>query len=1311
MAYVVDSSFASTAGTADTTLFVDLPPYKPGDWLYMFGAWGNATVATAPTGFTEIVNQSSGTTARLVIWRKLAVEGEATPSVTISSALVMALGIISVRDADASAPDDAIQYWVPSGNVTALNFPAITTTTDECLILDFMGAPATSFALPGTPLRQSIVANITDRTALCFAFGAKTAGTVAQYDCTGGSSTRYVTARIAVKNASGGKPPPIATGGNTYIKRGGAADPITTIIDISTRRAAFSGINTDAFTALTLVEGASNTGTAANTWVPVSRVNFTTPANGTLYYGWCFGLSSADMSGPLSLVYLENLTTGYAVLSSTCLYFEDSAGNWILKQIPHRTTAAPLNFKASDLTTQDSSGSIDLEDISYFGWVFKRANTTVGGRSFQFAGLAKDSTFIMTGFVNPRMMSRYANGLGLKFQSSMQGELQDQEYFDLQIGDGTDLTESSMLAASLEYPVSSSYYLLEDGDKSITVKAASGDVIDFRQGIINSKNLVNFTIHADSNIGATYHTEGLILRGTIPTWKTGVGCDGISFLESNPIDAKGASVTNCFINGTLASATQAAIKFDANSSMSETSIDVTGTLAGYHIELGSSVIEFTLADVEFSGTPGTNKIHVLATSGTVTLVISGSTSLVEGDITSEGADIVISVPTYDIEFTGLVAGSQVVVFETGTTTEVFREDNSGTTETTDALKPGTYDYTVMKTGYLPVRVTGIVMSEDSLSYSIQQVADRAYSASSGLSYGTTATLTGTEFEVTAATTVQNLYSFWQEAWIAQSALANKAFPWEAFGGQSFSLKYDYEMSSGSIQYLSRDGLRYTDSGGTVTAEYCAILSQGIVSGSQVEYYQEYGTVVDAQNTGNMDQLIQIYGDSEHGDVDYRSYLDIKVQRNGYRESLARVHVLYGTLEPTLYVVSLPMIAIDNFTTGDPGVSGLSITDDSAAPIEWDAGDGAKYYGLTITDSATNSGEDILRWLNYHLSLDATFEGKNPFYWPEMVIRSGSKYETLVGELHMAGGDVEVGVRVLRGSSPHPDFIRFQSDDGTYGTPPASATVQITGILAGSKVRIYNVTTDTEIYIGTPGTSYSDVYTEGTDYTIGDVISVTVHLRGYLTYLGTAVAGSSGWAVLANQQEDEVYTILGVDGSTVTGFAADYVNDEVNITTEVDFYVSDLYAWWSYNLESDNGIRQFVGGITAQNQGNFHINSDVVSIYLDNTTAVNIKQLDNRRLYRADGEYPVKSSGGGGVDIVWKNTILIAETGVSGLTPEESTALLTVLSTVTTSLNLQQADQIHTSSLIRFKKRLTETILLEKNVTGSKFGDGTMTIEG
>jgi hypothetical protein len=122
-----------------------------------------------------------------------------------------------------------------------------------------------------------------------------------------------------------------------------------------------------------------------------------------------------------------------------------------------------------------------------------------------------------------------------------------------------------------------------------------------------------------------------------------VNIAGATFIECPEINAKGAQFNNCIIKKTTS--VDAAIAFDANSSMDGTTIDVTGTSADFHIELGASVTAFTLTDVTFLGTPGTDKINVLATTGTVDITLAGSTTLVSGDITSAGATVNIILPT------------------------------------------------------------------------------------------------------------------------------------------------------------------------------------------------------------------------------------------------------------------------------------------------------------------------------------------------------------------------------------------------------------------------------------------------------------------------------------------------------------------------------------------------------------------------------------------------------------------------------------------------------------------------------------------
>ena len=232
-----------------------------------------------------------------------------------------------------------------------------------------------------------------------------------------------------------------------------------------------------------------------------------------------------------------------------------------------------------------------------------------------------------------------------------------------------------------------------------------------------------------------------------------------------------------------------------------------------------------------------------------------------------------------------------------------------------------------------------------------------------------------------------------------------------------------------------------------------------------------------------------------------------------------------------------------------------------------------------------------------------------------------------------------------------------------GTLLPLRNISITGITAGSRLQIYNVTTATEaINTLVPGTSYTATYAEGTGYNSGDTVRIRLTqistTTAKLSFETTVLATDAGWTALVSQQDDTVYNTFAVDGSTVTIFTADYINDQVDVTVASDFNLSDMYAWWVHNLTTAQGIREFFGGITAEDQANFRINTSVLSLFLDNTTNTQIIQLDNRRIYRTDLTYPVirPSTGGGGIDVQWRDQILIAETPTSGLTTTESEAL-------------------------------------------------------
>jgi len=216
------------------------------------------------------------------------------------------------------------------------------------------------------------------------------------------------------------------------------------------------------------------------------------------------------------------------------------------------------------------------------------------------------------------------------------------------------------------------------------------------------------------------------------------------------------------------------------------------------------------------------------------------------------------------------------------------------------------------------------------------------------------------------------------------------------------------------------------------------------------------------------------------------------------------------------------------------------------------------------------------------------------------------------------------------------FVGTRTDANGTIAPPK--TVSVTGLTAGSRLRIYNTTTATEVVNQiVAGTSYSATYNEGTGYTTGNTLTITTTWQSgtsaKLPFSTQSVVGSTGWSALVSQQNDTVYNSIAVDGSTVTEFAPDYTNVQVDISdpngqTSVD----RLYAWFVYITTTESGIRNWLGGIVAEDAANFRVVTATLNLKLDNVSATGVEFTGGHRLYRDDNATPLVSSTTGGGSI-------------------------------------------------------------------------------
>ena len=161
---------------------------------------------------------------------------------------------------------------------------------------------------------------------------------------------------------------------------------------------------------------------------------------------------------------------------------------------------------------------------------------------------------------------------------------------------------------------------------------------------------------------------------------------------------------------------------------------------------------------------------------------------------------------------------------------------------------------------------------------------------------------------------------------------------------------------------------------------------------------------------------------------------------------------------------------------------------------------------------------------------------------------------------------------------------------------------------------------------------------------GDTIHVDitypVSTTAYLPSRVIGQASASGVSGFVAQVDDEIYNFHGIDGSALTLFEADFVDDEIDIIVSQNFVGAALYAFYVHSLTFEQGIREWLGAVTAIDNANFRVNTSVMSIKLDNDTVNNVWQTDNVRVFRDDDVRPVKhpTTGGGGIDVNWRSQV-------------------------------------------------------------------------
>lgn len=1109
MAYIVNKTITDTVNAASVT--VDLGAHQTDDLLVVLltNDVGGTTITTASSGWSILVQERAGANVRSAVAYKVATSGSETSPVFSGATDDWMASCFVVRDADptnpfGATPTDGTDYnSTVYTAATSWTTGGITTAVDECLILNFMGIDGSANAAyrakcPIDSYRPALVnpsANVNQFVGL---YQQETAGAVPTTTFYSANSLVAGNIVIAIRNKTGGAlQPDLRTDIDElrYYGALGASYDATTTWEAPNQFAA----TINSISASSTAPTTSTVGTSAIDEANYSTFTTLASAQNTTghWVGGTHTITSTDMTNKIFAVTMNSSFNSDSSLSGAegwIIGFSDGT-NWVTYQVTSKKTKWGTNIPITPFislgsaTVYASSGTINWAAITRIGYFQHRIGSSTTSVSLMVKNATIFNGMSLTGGgasypATPIHIQELLTGWGGYKWVQLQGVAQVLVKSPTTIGDGgANTTYFSNEAASLELPpayseLTSEGYLwnVDPNQIALTVDAGASDTLNVASGVMSTDTQQALTVDAGSSTSATYSFAQSFV-GWLPTLKTGVNVVGATFAQCGEIDAKGTDLTDCTIKSTTS--TDAAIAFSEDGgSMTRCTVDISSTSADYHIELGTAVTGVTLTDVTFTGTPGVDKVHVKKTTGTVTITISGTTSLVAGDVTSDGATVVIDAPAIErgLEFTGLIAGSQVKVYTTGTTTELFSDNSSSTTETWDDATTGsiTVDYVIQKSGYLPIRVVGVTVTGAETggiqTVPVSQVIDNAYNASHGLTYTTDFAYNPTTrvLTIVAAQQGRNLYSALIDAFIAESSLANTEFPILAIGIDRFDFTSDgttaATIDSGDIQFWRGAGMEWEHATtGNKTRKYCSIVGTGTNASGTKGYYQQVdGASPTALSlvSNNVNQVIQYYsdpnGDGSTADGYNRSgHLVVKLFNDGYYQASQDVLVAYGiaALESYEYVLNLQMEST-GLGTGDRGIT-ITVTDDTASPVEQQTG---YFFDYKIEGGASDTPEDLLRQWIYDVFTDPTasdYASKVNFNWPDPIIEVGGNYETRRGIVYGEGATTDLhGFYVEEGSGYHPDFTRQQSNDGTYFVTPILATASVTGMpTAGAVIRL------------------------------------------------------------------------------------------------------------------------------------------------------------------------------------------------------------------------------------------------------------------
>jgi hypothetical protein len=592
---------------------------------------------------------------------------------------------------DATTAIDASDVTEQTASTTTPTAPSVTTSTDNCIIRRLVGCDGAAVApVPRErPGSYMIVTGANDNPAS----SGGTAGFVAvhQVQQTAGATGTFT---FALGSADGGRQMTIA-----FRKASGAAvkpfcralgsDP--TIVYPFPSTSYLSGA-TDIFGIITTIDGetvqdassvsiSTSGGISSETsldqgfvggWTPLIAVQAATPSGPAGYYGTRATITNGpvDWQNNLFFAIIRSPSANQRATDNPLLYFWDGSGNRAGVRTASRAITTSFNLhivRLPTLTPVESSGSIDWSAVTQIGFAkYATINSTASARNqtldikYILAVAPGSLLASLHGAVDVAAIEDMLKSFGCgNVTGQIQGGIQLLARLGFQLGDGgTTPVQLSGEGASIAFPVGQSGYDVEDDDNVVRLNLGSGDDVNLSSlAIVSAEKSIDFHVDAASNAAGLTGSAATLIGSHLDLTNS-QPLTGTTLIASPKATCYGATLDSCTIKSTTAS--DAAANWTANGGFTSGTIDLTGSTTDHHIELGTSVTAFDLTGTTLAGTAGTSNIHVLRTTGTVTISIG-----VDDDVpayTTEGATVDIDQPivTAAIAISGMpTAGASI----------------------------------------------------------------------------------------------------------------------------------------------------------------------------------------------------------------------------------------------------------------------------------------------------------------------------------------------------------------------------------------------------------------------------------------------------------------------------------------------------------------------------------------------------------------------------------------------------------------------------------------------------------------------------